>query len=119
MTATTLTPAQTEAELRRLSKKLENRTDALETLLVDAAKADVTYRVEYAKSLLAVEGKTVGDREARALLDVENDDRHLLTDRKHKEAIADACREAVRSLRDQLSAVQSANANVRFAAGLS
>jgi hypothetical protein len=113
-----LTPTQCEEELRRLSHKLEERTDAFAGLLMEAAEADVRYRVEYAKALLAAEGSTVAEREARALLAVE-EERLLLTARKDTEAIADACREAVRSLRDQLSACQSANANVRFQAGLS
>jgi hypothetical protein len=109
-----LTPAATEAELRRLAKKLEQRTDELAPLLQAAAEADVAYRVEYAKALLVADGKTVGDREAQATLDTEKE----LWARKTSEATADACREAVRSLRDQLSAVQSVNANVRHAAGL-
>lgn len=109
-----LTPAATEAELRRLAKKLEERTDALAELLQAAAEADVTYRLTYAKALLAADGKTVSDREAQATLHTAAE----LYERKTTEAVADACREAVRSLRDQLSAVQSVNANVRHAAGL-
>jgi hypothetical protein len=109
-----VTPAQAEAELRRLARKLEERTDALAGLLETAAAADVAYRVAYAKALLRAEGRTVADREAIATLAVE----HQLRDRKTTDAVADACREAVRSLRDQLSAVQSVNANVRHLVGL-
>jgi hypothetical protein len=109
-----VTPAAVEAELRRVARKLEARTDALAGLLTDAATADVTYKLAHAKALLRAEGDTVAEREAAALLAVEAE----LRDRKHAEAVADACREAVRSLRDQLSAVQSVNANVRYSAGL-
>lgn len=110
-----VTPHQAEAELRRLARKLEAQTDSLADLLRTAAEADVTYRIAYAKALLHAEAPTVAEREAHALLAVEN----AYTDRKVSEAIADAAREAVRSLRDQLSAVQSINANVRYTAGLS
>lgn len=41
-----------------------------------------------------------------------------LRERKATEAVADAAKESVRSLRDQLSAVQSVKANVRHLAGL-
>jgi hypothetical protein len=110
---TPVTPVQAEAELRGLARKLEERTDALAGLLRTAAEADVNFKTAYAKALLAAAGDTVSEREARATLTVETE----LRDRKHTEAIADACREAVRSLRDQLSAVQSVNANVRYLAG--
>ncbi len=103
-----------EQELRRLAKKLEERTDALAGLLHDAAQADVAYRIGYAKALLRAEAPTVAEREAHALLAVEAE----FTDRKIAEAIADAARDSVRSLRDQLSAVQSINANARYMAGL-
>jgi hypothetical protein len=110
-----VTPAAVEAELRRLAHKLEDRTDALAGLLKTAAEADVEHKLAYAKAILKAEGGTVAEREAAATLAVEAE----LRDRKASEAVADACREAVRSLRDQLSAVQSVNANVRYHAGLS
>ena len=78
-------------------------------LLAAAAEADVRYRLAYAKALLRADGDTVGEREAAALLTVADE----LAERKTTEAVADVCREAVRSLRDQLSAVQSVNANAR------
>jgi hypothetical protein len=109
-----LTPAATEEELRRLAHKLEAKTDDLAPLLQDAAEADVAYRLAYARALLCAEGKTVGEREAEATILTEK----YLTERKVTEAIADACRESVRSLRDQLSAVQSVNANLRHMTGL-
>jgi hypothetical protein len=109
-----LTPTQTENELRRLAHKLEAKSDELAGLLRAAAEADVAYRLAYAKALLRAKGDTVGEREAAATLVVADE----LTARKVSEAVADACRESVRALRDQLSAVQSVNANVRQAAGL-
>jgi hypothetical protein len=110
-----VTPHQAETELCRLARKLEERTGALADLLQTAAAADVSYRLAFAKALLAAEGATVAEREARATLATEAE----LRERRTTDAVADACREAVRSLRDQLSAVQSVNANVRHLAGLS
>jgi hypothetical protein len=109
-----VTPAQAEAELRRLAHKLEERTDALAGLLTTAAEADVQYKLAYATALLRAKGDTVAEREAAAILAVETE----LRERRHTEAIADAAKESVRSLRDQLSAVQSVNRNTRYAAGL-
>lgn len=108
-----LTPHEAEETMIRIAHKLEEQTDALAELLMAAAEADVTYRVAYAKAILRAEGK-VAEQEAKATLECEE----ILFRRKTTEAIADACRESVRSLRDQLSAAQSANANVRSLAGL-
>jgi hypothetical protein len=109
-----VTPAQVEAEIRRIAHRLEDRTDSLGALLEAAAEADADFKVAYAKALLQAEGDTVSEREARATLAVAAE----LRDRKHTEVIADAARESVRSLRDQLSALQSLNRNARYAAGL-
>lgn len=103
-----ITPASVEAELRRLCKKLEERTDSLAQLLHAAAEAEVAYRAEFAKALLKSDAKTVAEREAEATLATED---HLYA-RKTSEAVADACREAVRSLRDQISAVQTVSRSV-------
>jgi hypothetical protein len=62
-----VTPHQVEAELRRLARKLEECTDSLCGFLRDAAEADVSYRLAYAKALLAAEGATVAEREACAV----------------------------------------------------
>lgn len=109
-----LTPKQTEEELRRLARKLEARTDELAPLLQQAAEDDVAYRLAFARARLTSERKTVSEREDEAALATAE----LLYQRRTSEAVADACRESVRSMRDQLSAVQSVNANVRYASGL-
>jgi hypothetical protein len=105
----TASPEDVEREVRRLARKLEAKTDELAELFHDAAEAEVAYRVEYAKALLVADAKTVAEREAAATVYCEK----LLWDRKTKEAVADAAREAARSLRDQISAVQSVGAMVR------
>ena len=65
-----VTPAAAEAELRRVAHKLEERTDALAGLLQAAADADVAYRLEHARVLLAADGSTVAERQAAATLAV-------------------------------------------------
>jgi hypothetical protein len=109
-----LTPVDVEGELDRLATKLETKSDELAQLLQRAAEADVNYRLAHAKALLRAEGDTVSEREATATLAVEAE----LRERKTTEAVAHACLESVRSLRDQLSAVQSINANTRYQTGL-
>lgn len=106
---TNVTPATVENEIRRLANKLEVKTDELADLFQAAADAEVVYRVEFAKALLRSQEKTVAEREADATVQCAA----LLTDRKCKEAVADAGRESCRSLRDQLNAVQSVGANLR------
>lgn len=108
-----LTAQQAEDALGRLAWRLEAKTDALSSLLLDAAEAEVRYKVAYAKALLRSELKTVAEREADATLQCENE----LMARKTTEAVADACRESVRSLRDQLDAVRSLNASARDQSG--
>lgn len=105
----TVTPDKVEDEIRRLSRKLEAKTDELAEVFQSAADAEVAYRVEFAKALLRSQEKTVAEREADAMVQCAA----LLMDRKGKEAVADAAREAARSLRDQINAVQSISANLR------
>jgi hypothetical protein len=110
-----VTPAQTEDALKRLSSQLRNRTEELPKLLDAAAEAEVVYRVEYAKALLTSTQTSDAKRAADATIQCE----HLLRARRSSAAVANACRVSIDSLRDRLSAVQSLNANVRYAAGLS
>jgi hypothetical protein len=103
-----------EQEVRRLARKLEQQTDELATLFREAAEAEVRYRVEYAKSMYKAPGATFKDREAWATANTAE----LLLDRKVKEAVAEAAKQSVYSLRDQISAVQSVGAMVRASMGL-
>jgi hypothetical protein len=109
-----MTPPETEAELERLSSRLEAKSNVLGTLLRKAAEADVAYRVAYAKAMLVAQEKTVAERESWATVQCEA----LLLERKISEAIADACRESVRSIREQLQAMRSINSNARTMSGL-
>lgn len=98
-----LTQAQIESEIQRIADLLEARTFGYAELAEAAAEADVAFKVAHAHALLGSTESTVGMREAAATLETEG----LLRARRVSEASADACREAVRSLRDQLSALQS------------
>lgn len=104
-----ISPAEVEAELWRLSKKLEQATDDLAAKAVRAAEAEVNYKAAFAKSVLAAEAKTVSDREAIATLETQE----LLRERRVAEALQDSTLELCRTLRGQLSALQSLSANMR------
>lgn len=96
-----MTPPEESVSL--IGKKLWERTNALEALLYQAAVAEVDFKVAMAKAKYQATASTVSEREAEALLACEEAYRAY----KLAEATADACREAVRSLRDQLSGAQS------------
>jgi hypothetical protein len=106
-----LTPDQIANELQRLASHLENRTEEFGGLLTAAAEAEASYRSERARALLTADGKTAEIRNAQADHSVE----HLLHERLITAAVADACRESIRSTRSQLDAVRSMSASVRSA----
>lgn len=118
MTDTTLDPlsqAQVEAEIRRISGLLEQHTIEHAEACEVAAEEDAKYDLAYAKALLAqprvFEGEkvTVAEREARALLAVED----LVLASKTTDAIYRASQERGRNLRAQLDALRTIAANVR------
>jgi hypothetical protein len=104
-----ISQAEVEEDIIRLSALAERVTHELRRRALDVAEAEALYRREYAQAYLAAQGKTVGDREARATLEVHE----VYLDRKRKEAILDAAKEAGRNYRAQLEALRSVNANLR------
>lgn len=104
-----LTPSQVQGEIERLSDELGRRSEALANLFQAAAEAEVNHKREYAKALLRSRAKTDKLRESEAITDTAD----LLLERHTTQAVADAAREAVRSLRNQLTAVCSIGANLR------
>lgn len=90
------------SEIERLASLLELRTDEYRAYAVEAAEADVAYKRAYAVALLRAQG-TVSERGAEATLKAADE----LTRRRTTEATRDACLEAMRSLRAQLSALQT------------
>lgn len=99
-----------DGEIIRLSEVLDERVGEYSGLAVRAAEAEAAYRVAYAKAFLAVTG-TVGAREAQALVACES----LLFERLLAEGVRDSCQESMRSIRAQLSALQTLAANERAA----
>ena len=107
--SSSLTPHDAEAEIRRLADRLDQKCVEFEHRAVEAAEAEAAYRLAHAKALLKVRGETVGEREARAVLETEG----IYQERRRAEAVADACKESIRSLREQLAAARSVSASVR------
>lgn len=103
------TPQRVQQEIERLSARLESKSDELAGLLHAAGVADVAHKVANAKALLRSRAKTVSEREAEAVIEVED----LLLQKRIAEAQADSCREAVRATRDQLTAACSIGATLR------
>lgn len=109
-----LTPTQCESEIRRLSNKIESQTADFGATLEAAANAEVDYEIAYAKALLAAKGETVSEREANATLATEDE----LRTKKTTAAVAKAADRGIKTTDSQLTAVESANRNVRKQAGL-
>lgn len=109
MSRETPSPGEVAHEVRRLSGLLEQKARDLPGLFTDAGRAEATYRVEFAKALLSSDCKTVAEREADAQVRTAE----LLFERKAKEAVADAAKEAARHLSAELNAAQSIGAMVR------
>ena len=105
----THSPAEIDLELIRLTQALEEATDDLRELSVDASKKEVEYKRQYARAILQAIGGTVSDREAKAVLETHE----ALQDRRIAEALRDSCQERCRTLRANISAVQTMAANLR------
>ncbi len=90
-------------EIERMVSLLEEKTDDYRVLAVEAAQAEVSYKRAYAVELLKAEGKTAAQRESTASLKCCDE----YSVRKASEASRDACLEAMRSIRAQLSALQT------------
>ena len=107
-----LNPIAVEQELRRLSDLLEERTDELRVQSEHAAQAEATYKLAKSRTIVQIlsEGKSTADeREARAYIACSDQ----LVERLTSAAAAESTREACRSLRAQLSALQTLSANHR------
>jgi len=103
---------QAEAEILRLSRQLTEITQDVAEAARNDAKAEVAYKIAYAKRrlhwMVNSEG-TVGEKDARTMVEVENE----YTEHKIAEAVFKACQESGRNVRAQLDALRSINANLR------
>lgn len=113
-----------EEEITRLSDELEKATGELSSLAQRAATAEVSHKREFSKALLRVRsaeqssegrGKTAAEREAEAFLVT---DQEFLA-RRIAEGHHSTQLEIVRSLRSQLSALQTLARAVSQQAGMS
>ncbi len=100
------------SEIERLIGLLELRTDEFRALAVEAAEAEVDFKKAWAIAILKSKEGTVAEREAAATLSSDEE----LRKRRASEAVRDSCLESMRSLRAELSALQSL---LRFESGQS
>lgn len=107
-----LTQGQVEAELERLKDAAGDVALDVAARAEEAARAEVAYKLGFAKALLRAEG-TVAIRESQALLAVGQE--YLA--RKIADAKLLAAQETARTIRAQLDALRSVNATVRHAVG--
>ncbi|MBP6526135.1 MAG: hypothetical protein KA249_12080 [Dermatophilaceae bacterium] len=106
-----LSADEISAEISRISQRLDFQVGEIAQRARRAAVADVEYRLAHAKAALAVEGATVGEREARALLEVADE----FAAHRHADAVLLAAQEAGRSLRAQIDALRTLSAAQRAA----
>lgn len=99
------------SEILRISGRLDFQVGEIAKRAKAAAEAEVAFKLAHAKASLTVEGKTVGEREARALLECASE--YAL--HKGAEAVLLAAQEAGRSLRAQIDALRTLSAAQRHA----
>jgi hypothetical protein len=113
MTDRTWSQLDIENEIIRLEGILEDTTDEFAKVCQQAANAEATFRVSYAKSFvryrLGVEKSSEKTAEAQATAECERE----LFDRRGLESQQRGLEEKCRSLRASLDAVRTLSANVR------
>jgi len=90
-------------ELIRLSTEIDKALDEVRARCVEAASLDVEHKQAAATAYLSADGSTVREREAQATLAVG----HLALRAKVAAALEKSATEALRSRRQQISAIQS------------
>jgi len=106
-----ITPASVESEIMRLSALLEQATQLTARRARAEATAYVAYKSAFARAIVdpSCDGRNREEREAKATLrSLEELDAHRQAD-----ALLTASQEAGRNIRQQLSALQSINGNLR------
>lgn len=106
-----LSADEINAEIMRISQRLDHQVGELAKRARAHADAEVTYKLAYARATLKVEGATVGEREAKAL--IECAEPYALY--KGTGAVLLAAQEAGRSLRSQIDALRTLAASQRAA----
>lgn len=104
-----LTQVRIESEIVRLSDLLERTTDELAGAMEKAAEHEVIWKAAEAGALLKSDQKSAELRKAESLVKC----RAEFGEHKAADAIRDALSEKCRTIRAQLDALRSLNANVR------
>jgi hypothetical protein len=104
-----MNPVDVENEIIRLSQLLEHQTRETSKRAQAEGAAYVAYKKAYASALIQIDGRNKEEREAKATMaSIAELDAH-----RHANALLTAAIEAGRNIRQQLSALQSINGNVR------
>lgn len=111
MSVDPMSQVSVEREILRISGLLDHQVGEVAKRARAAAEAEVAYKLAFARHSLIVDGKTVGEREAAALLECEAE----LAAHKGADAVLLAAQEAGRSLRAQIDALRTLAANQRAA----
>lgn len=106
-----LSAVDIEEEVWRISQLLDVQVGEVALRARRAAEAEVAYKLAYAKATLVVEGATVAERDAKALLRCEAQ----YAEYKASGAVLLAAQEAGRSLRAQIDALRTLSASQRAA----
>lgn len=104
-----VTQVEIETEIIRLTALLEEETLAYAGLIEDAARKEAKQKVAWARAYLSAEG-AIKERESRA--DFATGAEHL--DRVLSEGSAKAKRELLASIRTNIDALRTLNANTRY-----
>lgn len=108
MRTTPISQIEIEQELIRLMDELEKETEQFESLAIDMAKKEASYKSNWAREYLSAKG-SIKEREAWA--DYKLDQESF--DFKCAEALVKAKREKLLSVRASMDAIRTLNANVR------
>lgn len=103
------------AQLGTLSRDLDNAVRDMARLEELAAEAEARYRVAKAKALLAAEGKTAGEREAKATVACETS----LLERDKSAALVRVQREHIKALHTRIDVGRTIAATDRALSGVS
>lgn len=106
-----LSDIEISAEIRRISERLDWQVGEIARRARHAAEAEVAHKLAYAKQILTVEGATVAERDAKALLACAT----TYAEHKGADAVLLAAQEAGRSLRSQIDALRTLAASQRAA----
>ena len=108
---TPISSVDIEQEIIRISQRLDYQVGEIARRARHAAEAEIAHKLAYARQILEVEGSTVAERDARALIACAT----TYAEHKGADAVLLAAQEAGRSLRSQIDALRTLAASQRAA----